>query len=213
MEQKKGVSARNLPWAHDEADECADVAAAADVDEARQQGGHIRAGGDGVGGDVGTELSEGKSGRDHEDAKALGGADARLVQELLEKVQRVPDCGAEDHHRGRRDNDADKGCDGEADGNREQLGPEGIARLLGETSKIGIVYYQCSKVGYGAHDAFHHLPGEFASVDGVALVYDWSNALRSHDGPDKEGDASGWDDVGLDGKQMPDLVYWRVDEW
>jgi hypothetical protein len=38
------------------------------------------------------------------------------------------------------------------------------------------------------------------------LLDDWADALGADDGPDEECNSGGGDDVGLDGKEMADLV-------
>ena len=204
--RREGVGRlEQVPRTHGQPDCGADVAAAADVQEARQQRRHVRAGGDGVGGDVGAELGEGEGRGDDEDAEALAGA--ALDQEALEQVERVPDrVTAEDDGRRRRHDDADEGCYGEADRNREELRPQRVAGLLGETGEIGVVDDESGEVGDGAHDAFHHLPAELASVRGAWLMDDGPNAFGAHDGPDEECNAGSGDEEGLDCEKMPDFV-------
>ena len=41
----------------------------------------------------------------------------------------------------------------------------------------------------------------------------WTNAVRPYDRPDEERNASSWNDICLDRKQMPDLVNWKPQEW
>lgn len=141
-----------VPGTHDEADESTDVGAAADGDPAREESGHVGACGDGVGGDVGTELGEGEGCGDHEDAEAL--RVPAFFEEALEQVQRVPDWfAAEDDGGGRGHDDADEGGDGEADGDGEELGEEGVRGFAGETGEVRVVDDEGGEVGDCAHDA------------------------------------------------------------
>ena len=198
------VVGEQVPGAHGETDGGANVASAADVDEAGEQGGHVGAGRHGVGGDVGAELGESKGGSDYEDAKSLAGA--AVVDELVEDVERVPDGLVVDDGGGGGDDDADKGGEREANGDGEELRPQGVAGLAGESSKVGIVDNEGGKVGNGGHDALDHLPGQVGAVDGVGLLGDGADAAGADDGPDEEGDAGDGHNVGLDGEEVADLV-------
>ena len=40
-------------------------------------------------------------------------------------------------------------------------------------------------------------------------MYNWSNAVCPHNGPDEEGYASWRDEVGFGGEEMSDLMYWE----
>lgn len=84
-----------VPRAHDETDECADVSTSADIQIARKEGGHVGTSGDGVGCDVGTKLGKSEGGGDDEDTEAggtIGGmTGVGIDQEVSQKVQRVPD--------------------------------------------------------------------------------------------------------------------------
>ena len=79
----------DIPRTHCQAHNSTDVASSADIEISRQESGHVRARGNGVRGDVGTELGQGECRSDDEDTKA-GGA-VRPVQEVAEELQRVPD--------------------------------------------------------------------------------------------------------------------------
>lgn len=73
------VGLEELPRAHYKADKSAYVASATDIEVSGHEGGHIRAGRDGVGGDVCTELGEGESRCDDEDAETSAGGDIGFV--------------------------------------------------------------------------------------------------------------------------------------
>lgn len=128
-----------VPGTHGEPDSGADVASAANVEEAREEGGHVGPGGDGVRGDVGAELGEGECRGDDEDGESFGGAS--IVEEHAEQGQRVPDVVLlrEDDFGGRGDDDADEGCEGEAARDGEKLGPEGVSWLDGKAREIGVI--------------------------------------------------------------------------
>lgn len=198
--------------AHGEADGGADVAAAADGQEAREQRGEVGARGDGVGGDVGAELGEGEGEGDDEDAEALAGP--AVVDELFQQVGRVPDrVAAVDDGRAGRHDDADEAGDGEAEGDGEQLGPQGVAGLPGEAGEVRVVDDQGGEVGDGAHDALDELPGQGGPAQGGGLADDGADAARPHDGPDEEGDGRDGDEVGLDGEEVADLVDREPERW
>jgi hypothetical protein len=75
--------------AHYQADSRADVAAATNVQEAREKRRHVCACRDRVRGDVGAELRKSKSRSNQERAEALGRTS--IVEEPLEEIQRIPD--------------------------------------------------------------------------------------------------------------------------
>lgn len=84
-----------VPWAHDETNQRADVPTSADIEIARKEGGHVRTSRDRVGCDVGAELGKGKGGGDDENTEARGAIGCMAVigvdQEEGQEVQRVPD--------------------------------------------------------------------------------------------------------------------------
>lgn len=139
----RGREGEGLPWTHCQTDDGADVAATADVEVAREEGGHVCACGDGVGGDVGAELGEGEGGGDDEDAEASGAvgglAGVWVDEEVAEEVEGVPDWFAVDDAGGGGDDDADERGYGEADGDGDELGPESVFWLAGKTSEIRVV--------------------------------------------------------------------------
>lgn len=149
-------AAEELPGTHDEPDEGADVAAAPDVEVAREEGRHVRPGRDGVGGDVGAELGEGEGGRDEEDAGAVTWCG--LVEEGLQEGEGVPDRGAEDDGRGGGDDYPDEGGHAESDGDGEELGPECIGGVFGETGEVRVADYEGSEVSDSGHDAEDYSP-------------------------------------------------------
>ena len=102
-----------IPRTHDEADERADITAAADVQIAGEESSHVGSCGDGVRSDVGAELGEAEGGGNEEDAYAVGGA--AFGEEGLEELERVPDWFAfEDYSRRGGNDDANEGGYGKA---------------------------------------------------------------------------------------------------
>lgn len=207
------VGAREeVPGTHGQADAGADVATAADVDVFRQQGRHVGAAGDGVGGDVGAELGEDEGGGNEEDSGAV--ARAALPEEGGEEVERVPDrIAAEDNDGGGGDDDTDEGGDGEAERDGEELRPEGILWSAGETGEVGVVGDEGGEVGDAGHDALDDGPCQCGAVEGGLLVDDGAGSFGAHEGPDEEGDAGCGDHVGLGGEEMADFVDWWIDCW
>lgn len=109
------------PRIYAEADDSADVGAAADVEVAGQQGGHVGAGRDRVGGNVRAKLGEGESKGDDENAGA--GAGTAVIEEHAEDIERVPDLLVEDDGSGGGDDDSNEGGDGEANRDGDDLRP------------------------------------------------------------------------------------------
>lgn len=148
-----------VPRTHDQPHCCADVGAAADGDPPREQGGHVRACGDGVGGDVGAELGEGEGGCDGEDAEAL--RRPAFFQEGFQQVERVPDgVAAEDDRRAGGHDDADEAGDREADGDGAELGEEGVGGFAREAGEVRVVDDEGCEVCDRGHDPADHQPGE-----------------------------------------------------
>ena len=201
-----------MPRTHDETDEGADVAAAADVEVARKQGRQVCSSGNGVCSDVGAKLGKGESGGDDEDAEAL--ARAPFVEKSLENVKRVPDwVAAKDDGGAGGHDDADKGGDCEAEGDGEELGPKRILGFASETGKIRVVDDEGGEVGNRGHNAPDHFPTQIAAFGGATLVNDWTNAFGSHDGPDEEGNTSARNKVSFYSEEMADLVNREPDCW
>lgn len=131
------------PWTHGQTNDSADVPASSDVQVPGQKRGQVCASGDGVGGDIGAQLRQGKGGSNDEDAKSSGtvGGFARvgIDEEVGEEVEGVPDGLVKDDGRRRGDDNPDERSHSKANGNREELRPESISGLSGETGEIGVV--------------------------------------------------------------------------
>lgn len=189
---------------HGQTDSRANVPAAADVDEARQQRCQVGAGRDGVGSNVGAELCEGKSKRNNKDAEALGRA--TVGNKVVEHVKGVPDgIAVNDLGRG-ADKDADEAGEAKADGNGKELREECITRLAREPGKVWVVDNQGGKVGDAAHDALYNGPAKSRACERRALSYNGTSAACSHKRPDKERNTGTGYEIGLGREQMANLV-------
>lgn len=93
-----------LPWAHDEAHKGCDVSTTSDVDESRKEGRQVASCADGVGSDVGSQLSDDETDRDECNSGA-GAAGGVAVEESAQEVEGRPHVLAEDDGRGRGDDD------------------------------------------------------------------------------------------------------------
>ncbi len=71
--------------------------------------------------------------------------------------------------------------------------------------------YQGRKVGNRRHDALDDGPSQSATRFGRWLMHDWTDPLRSYDGPDEEGQAGHRNKVCFDSEKVSDLVDWKPD--
>ena len=83
-----GGGGHEVPRADGDGDCRADVGATSDVDELRDQGGHVGTGTDGVGGDVCSQLCEGEGGGNQEHSRTI--ALVVVVQKPVQDIQRIP---------------------------------------------------------------------------------------------------------------------------
>lgn len=144
-------------WTHRKTDGGANVTTSADVQESREQSRQVGSRADRVCCNVGAQLSQRERRRNDEDAEALPGA--AVVDEMLQKVQGVPDrIAVVDDGRARRDEDADEARHGESQRDGDQLRQQRVLGLSREPREIRVVYDQRREVGDGAHYARDELP-------------------------------------------------------
>jgi len=130
---------------------------------------------------------------------------------LRQEVQGIPDRRAIDYFRRGGHDNADEGCYGEADGDCKELRPQRVLGLACETRKIGVVDNKSGKVGDTGHDTRNAAPRKGGSTGSSGLVDDRTDAFGTNDRPNEIRYASTRDKVGLDGKEVTDLVDWEPD--
>jgi len=99
---------------------------------------------------------------------------------------------------GTGNDDTDKGSQRKPDGNRKQLGPESISRLLGETSKIRIIDNQSGKVGNAIHNSGNNRPRLCTAGNGRTSMNDGTNSAGLDDGPNHKENAGDGDSIRFD---------------
>lgn len=176
--------------AHGKANDCAYITTTSNGAVPRQESREVGASRHGVGGNVGSQLGEGKAGRNDKNAKALSRVGSLEVH--AQQGQGIPHVLAKDDAGRRGDKDANQGSNGKADGNCDELRPNCILGLAGVPSKVRVVDDQGRKVSDAAHDALDKRPRQNAACNRVGLVNDRTNAVCANNGPGKEGDGAGW---------------------
>ncbi|KAG7747435.1 hypothetical protein KL912_003459 [Ogataea haglerorum] len=198
-----------VPWTDSVADDGADEAASPDVDVFREQRSHVGTGRERVGGDVGTELGDGKAESDQENSSP--GSAAVMVQKPRKDVQRVPVSLAVEHGACRRNEHADQRRDRKGDRDCDQLGVDGGVWLMRHSGEVRRVDDERGEVGERVHHAVHKSPAKGRPAELAVLVDHGAASVGLDQSPGQKRDASYWARNRLHREEMTDRVWLHVD--
>lgn len=205
--REHGRRGEDLPRANGEGEKLNDELAAGDVNIAREQHAAVAAKGYHVGSDVGAEDAHHPGEGQQEDGEASGAAPV-AVEDGAEQVPRVPEGEAPIVVDGRGGEDAEGGCERDADGLRDQLRPHGASSRLAPPRNVGLVRDERGGVAHAAVDGVHPEPACRATAADLAVVdaVDADAAARVGHAEDEQA-PDGWDDDdALEPEELAELV-------